>query len=75
MELSVGSNKASVPPGSSDWLQLIETFGASAVLQAAQTAAKEAKEKPPFTKKALNELPASILETVFNELAQRERVA
>jgi hypothetical protein len=66
--------EASVPPAS-DWTVLIETYGASNVLQVAQTKAKEANEAPPFTKKALGDLSSAVLEAVSTELAQRERVA
>jgi hypothetical protein len=64
----------SVPPAS-DWTVLIETYGASNVLQVAQAKAKEANEAPPFTKKALGDLSSAVLEAVSTELAQRERVA
>jgi hypothetical protein len=66
--------EVAVPPAS-DWTVLIETYGASNVLQVAQAKAKEANEAPPFTKKALGDLSSAVLEAVSTELAQRERVA
>ncbi len=70
-----GEANSSTPPAAEDWLQLIETFGASNVLQTAQQKAKDADVKPPFTKKALADMPPEILDAVAADLAQRERVA
>jgi hypothetical protein len=71
---SAVDGEVAVPPAS-DWTVLIETYGASNVLQVAQAKAKERGEKAPFTKKALGDLSPAVLEAVATELAQRERVA